>query len=130
MAINQKFYGGMVLKGDFYISGALRIRNSQYLMKLTTGGGSVALTPAGVTAGNVQKKIKIDIDGVDYYLLAASDWVNTGSESVSPSSSVSPSASASASVSPSSSASSSTSASVSPSASLSPSSSVSASPSA
>jgi hypothetical protein len=116
--IRQKSYGQWILQGDIYLHGILRITSSTYLLKATTSG-LVSQTPAGVTAGNVVKKIKIQIDGADMYLLAADDWVDAGSQSVSPSSSSSPSASSSSSASPS----------ASPSLSVSPSASSSASPS-
>ena len=136
MAINQKIYGNVVLKGDLYITGVLRVTNQAYLLKLTTGGGAIAQTPDGAVAGTTKKKIKILIDNVVYYLLAASDWVDEGSQSISPSASRSPSSSASASVSPSASSSlsrspsASASSSVSPSGSSSSSASLSLSPSA
>jgi hypothetical protein len=101
MAYNQRFYGDTLQRGNMNINGILKITSSTYLAKLTTGSGAVAATPAGVIASTTRKKVKIAIDDVDYYLLAATDWVNSGSQSTSPSSSKSPSSSPSASVSPS-----------------------------
>lgn len=73
-------------------------------MNLTSSSGVVA-TAKGAVPGVTRVKLKIQVDGVDLYLLAANDWVDansaSNSPSVSPSASSSPSASGSASVSPS-----------------------------
>ena len=91
MGISAKQQGSLILKGDLYLTGLHRIRSSTYLFKLT---GDAAVTAAGSNPGATRrKKLKILIDDTVYYLLAANDWVTSGSESTSPSSSRSPSTS-------------------------------------
>ena len=97
--------GNIKMQGDYYLTGVLHIKNSTYLLKLTSGSGAIVSTATGAVAGPTQKKVKICVDGVDMWLLAANDWVDATSSSASPSrspsASQSPSASASASASPS-----------------------------
>ena len=93
MGTATKQRGSYILSGDLYLTGQYRITSSTYLFQLTTNSGTVVQTAAGATAGTTTKKIKILIDSVVYYLLAADDWVTANSPSVSPSSSRSPSAS-------------------------------------
>jgi hypothetical protein len=95
MGIRSKNYGSTIIIGDLYLTGILRITSSTYLFYLTSSG-TVVETPEGPYAGATRKKIKILIDDVAYYLLAANDWVTANSPSISPSASVSPSASSSA----------------------------------
>lgn len=93
MPIRSKTYGNIINIGDLYLTGTLRITNANYLFKLTTNSGTVAQTPAGAVASPTRKKIKITIDDVVYYFLAATDWITGNSPSISPSPSRSPSAS-------------------------------------
>src|SRR5512139_3315211 len=101
----SKVQGTRMLKGDYYVTGVLNVGNPSYVFQLTSGSGAILSTASGSIPGALRKKLKIAIDGVDYYVLAASDWVNatssTPSASKSPSASLSPSASASSSPSPS-----------------------------
>jgi hypothetical protein len=91
-SMRQRSYGQWVIKGDLYVHGQIRFTSDTYLLRATTTG-SASGTAAGIVPGPVRKKLKVLIDGVPMYFLAASDWVNANSSSRSPSASISPSAS-------------------------------------
>jgi hypothetical protein len=98
-------HGSKWFKGDYHLYGFPHVICDSYFLKLVTGDGTSAETAAGNQPGPVRKKVRIAIDGVDYYFLACNDWVNpnssSNSPSRSPSASLSPSASRSSSPSPS-----------------------------
>ena len=97
--------GNKQLVGDLYLTGSLNVVNRTHALKLTTLSGTVVTAADGAIPSPTRKKLRVLIDGVVYYLLAATDWVDANSSSASPSkspsASLSPSASSSASASPS-----------------------------
>jgi len=96
--------GNIKHEGDIYLSGVFRLKTPTYLCKVTSDS-TIFTTAAGAVPGGTRKKLRILVDGVEMFFLAADDWVNAASQtesaSLSPSASRSPSSSASKSPSPS-----------------------------
>jgi hypothetical protein len=70
----SKVGGNRYLKGDYHVHGVPNVRNSTYVFQLTSSSGAVVCVGAGSTPSATRKKLKIAIDGVDYYLLASTGW--------------------------------------------------------
>jgi hypothetical protein len=75
MSYAQSFNRGNIYhKGDIIEKGVPHFVPDKYLFKLTTGSGAIVADPTGVTPSATRKKLKIELDGVVMYLLAATDW--------------------------------------------------------